>query len=636
MILSGRVSEILKKHYPDSPETKGLKLGQNASRISFLIGDPLLWLRVAYGETAVDRFAPLNVIAHLKLGSLSESKVKEITERRLEVLDAAIGGLVQRHGQDLSKIDGRIEAGERRNTIFATALDEGRVIRSCPINESRAETDSSGCSPRRRGVVADMYPGEQCEGYVVTLEGGGKREVYRFDNAAIKAGCTFLSLGDIVTFSVSGQRIATASLQVAEYFPGGLEEDFVKCFLQDLIASTPTYESCDTEPENLVGQVLEASSLWKSLLSEERLYHLFYKEVLSVSLTCGVMCESSSREQADEFLSLFKGCSFIRHLPKILQQDPRQTYNQETDEFKSFQQDVRTASHLLKACLPCERAYTLAEALKCFVELLSKPELGMEEETKSLALCVLTENSNGNTDHLGPKQNEESSAAVNITACEEEPLPQDPLFWLRQLHESRMIEHFLRTQPLNGRQLKTTEEIVEKRHQALRACKCDLGEICRQDWSAQVKQYEGQVFLTEAQLQSSPETDEEESCGPTQHGVVTDLYPATKGRLWEGYIICPAQNAQAEDHVFYFNNTTAVDKKSVYDLGVHIGDVVAFKPGKANASQIANATLQMIKYFPGVLNEVTLLPFLSQIKRAANNVETLQIVLQYQQSGNIY
>ena len=235
MTLSGKVSEILKKHYP---ETKGLKLGKNASRISFLIGDPLLWLREAYGETAVDRFAPLNVIAHLKLGtSLSESKVKEITERRLEVLDAAIGDLVQRHGQDFSKIDGKIEAGELRKTIFATTLD-GRVIRSRTINESQAKTDSSGCSPRRRGVVVDMYPGEQCEGYVVTVDGEGdyKRDVYRFDNAAIEAGCTLLSLGDIVTFCVNGQRIVNASLQVAEYFPGGLKEDTVKRFLQDILA----------------------------------------------------------------------------------------------------------------------------------------------------------------------------------------------------------------------------------------------------------------------------------------------------------------------------------------------------------------------------------------------------------------
>ena len=634
MTLNGRVSELLKKHYPNSPETKGLKLGPNASRISLLIGDPLLWLRIAWGETAVDRFAPLNVIAHLKLGtSLSESKVKEIIERRLKLLDAAIGDLVQRHGQDLSKIDGRIEAGERRKTIFSTTLDEGRVIRSRTVNESRAETDSS-CSPRCRGVVVDMYPGEQCEGYVVTLEGEDdhKREVYRFDNTAIKAGCTFLSLGDIVTFCVSSQRIVDASLQVAEYFPGGLKEDFVKYFLQELIASTPTsdpVESCDTEPENLatVGRVLEASALWKSLLGEERLYQQFYKEILSISLTCGVTCDSSSQEQVDDFLGMFKDCSFIRHLPKMLQQDPRQGYDQETDKFKSFRQDVEIAFHLLRACLKCDKAYTLAEALKCFAELLAKPELSMEEEIKPLALSVLTENANGNTNHL---QNEESSAAVNITACEEQPLPEDPLFWLRLLHESKMMEHsILQTQPLNRHQLNPTEEIVEKRRQALRACKCDPGEISRQDLSAQVKRYEGQVFLTEAQLQGSPETDKEESCGPTRQGVVTDLYLPTEGRLWEGYITCPAQNAQTEDRVFHFDNTTMVNKKSAYDLGVHIGDVVAFKPSKVNGSEIANSTLQVIEYFPGVLNAITIRPYLSEIKRAASNVETLQIVLKY-------
>ena len=629
MVLLRKVSEILKKYYPDSSETKSqLKLRQNAKRVGDLIDDPLLWLRVAYGETAVDRFAPLKDITNVKLGSLPENKVKEITERRLEVLDAAVANLVQQ-SQDLSKFAGNIGAGERRKKIFGAAVDEGRLVtRSRTFNESRAETDSSGCSPRRRGVVVDMYPGEQCEGYVVTVDGEGayKWEVYKFEVPAIKTGRMFLSLGGIVTFCVNDQNIVNSSLQMAEYFPNGLDEHFVKRFLKELIASTPTsdpVESCDTEPENLVGQVLEASALWKGLLSEEQLYQQLYKEVLSICLTCGVTrsatYSSSYSPQQVEFLSMFKGCSFIRHLPKMLQQDPRQGCDQETDELKSFQQDVQTTSHLLKACLPCERAYTLAEALKCFVELLSKPELSMEEEMKHLAFSVLNEHTSL---HL-PKQNEESSAAVNITACEEQRLLEDPLFWLRLLHESRMVEHFLLTQPLNRYQLKTTEEIVEKRHQALRACKCDLGEICREDWPAHVKQYEGQVFLTDTQSQSSPEADEEESCGPTQQGVVTDLYPATEGRLWEGYIVCPARNTWAEDRVFHFDNTTTVFQKSACDLGVHIGDVVAFRPGKANIS------LRVIEYFPGIFNEVTVLPYLTRIKRAANNVEALQIVLQY-------
>ena len=308
----------------------------------------------------------------------------------------------------------------------------------------------------------------------------------------------------------------------------------------------------------------------------------------------------------------------------MLQQDPRQGCDQETDEFKSFQQDVQTTSHLLRACLPCEKSYTLAEALKCFAELLSKPELSTEEEMKHLALSVLTEHASDITSHL-PKQNEESSAAVSITACEEQPSPQDPLFWLRLLHESNMIKCSLPIKLLGRNQLMLTEEIVEKRHQALKACECDLGETHRQDWSAQVKRCEGQVFQTEAHLQNSPETNEEESCGPTQHGVVTDLYPATEGRLWEGYIICPgsARKAQKEDRVFHFDSTTTVYQKSACDLGVHIGDVVAFKPSKAKSS------LQVIEYFPGIFNEVTVLPYLTPIKRAANNVETLQIVLQY-------
>ena len=642
MVLIRKVSEILKKYYPDSSETKSqLKLRQNAKRVGDLIDDPLLWLRVAYGEAAVDGFVSLKDVTDVKLGSLPENKVKEIKERRLEVLDAAIADLVQQ-SKDLSKFAGPdIGPGERRREIFATALDKGRVVRSRIISESHAETDSSGSgSPRRRGVVVEMYPGKQCEGYLVTVDGEGayKWEVHKFEVAAIKAGRMFLSLGSIVTFCVNGQNMVNSSLQVAEYFPGELDEHFVKSFLQDLIASMPTFdtvESCNTKLGNLVGQVLEASALWKGLLSEERLYQQFYKEVLSVCLMCGVTCTKSptdsssySPEQVD-IVSMFKDCSFIRHLPEMLQQDPRQGYDQETDEFKSFPQDVQTASHLLRACLPCEKPYTLAEALKCFTGLLSKPELRMQEEMKSLTFSVLNEHVSDTTSHL-PKQNEEPSAVVNVTACSnEQPLPDDPLFWLRLLHESGMIERSMSIKLLGRNQLTLTEEIVEKRHQALRACKCDLGEMSRQDLSEQVKQYKGQAFLTEAQLQNLPETDEEESYGPTRQGVVTDLYLATEGRLWEGYIVCPAQNAQTEDRVFHFDNTTTVDKKSAYDLGVHIGDVVAFKPSKVNGSEIANCTLQVIEYFPGVLNAITVRPYLSEIKRAASNVETLQIVLKY-------
>ena len=266
MVLLRKVSEILKKYYPDSSETKSqLKLRQNAKRVGDLIDDPLLWLRVAYGETPVDEFAPLKNITNVKLGSLPENKVKEITEKRLEILDAAVANLVQQ-SQDLSKFAGNIGVGERRKKIFGTAVDEGRVTRSRTFNESRAETDSSGCSLQRRGVVVDMYPGEQCEGYVVTVDGEGayKWEVYKFELPAIKTGRMFLSLGGIVTFCVKGQNIVNSSLQMAEYFPNGLDEHFVKCFLQDLIASMPTFdlvESCDTKLENIVGQVLEASAL---------------------------------------------------------------------------------------------------------------------------------------------------------------------------------------------------------------------------------------------------------------------------------------------------------------------------------------------------------------------------------------
>jgi len=152
--------------------------------------------------------------------------------------------------------------------------------------------------------------------------------------------------------------------------------------------------------------------------------------------------------------------------------------------------------------------------------------------------------------------------------------------------------------------------------------------------SALVIQYENQVFLREVPLvlQTSPEVDEEESCGPALQGVVSDLYP-TEGDHWKGYIVCPApaQSTDTENEfnqVFQFDSTTTGNPKSC-NLPVHIGDTVAFRPSKANAFHVANATLQVVEYFPGVLNEATVLPYLNLIKRDPDNIKTLHEILQY-------
>lgn len=96
MTLIDKVSALLKEYYPDSPETKSiLKLKNNAKRITDLIEDPSLWMRVAYVESAVDGFAPLNAIIRLKSGNL------QIIERRLEVLRAGIADLFKQ-GRDIA------------------------------------------------------------------------------------------------------------------------------------------------------------------------------------------------------------------------------------------------------------------------------------------------------------------------------------------------------------------------------------------------------------------------------------------------------------------------------------------------------------------------------------------------------
>ena len=657
MTLIGKVSALLKKYYPDSPETKSLKLRQNAKRITDLLEDPLLWMRVAYEETAVDRFAPLNAIMHLKLGSLPENKVKEITARRLEVLDAAVADLVKQ-GRDLSYITGKnIGTSERRKTIFESALSarEGRVICSRAISgfpDQQAETDG-GNDSQCRGVVVDMYPsGESWEGYLVDWEGVHRGEVYKFGIAAIKTGCTVLSIGDVVTFRASSQRVVNSSLCIVEYFPEGLNEEFVRHFLKELVADTPTSDPvetmCNADPEGFISRVLEALPLWKGLLNEERLYRQLYKEILFAYLKWCTATDSThmigvSSPKQMEFLSTLGACSFIRHLPEMLQLDPRQSCDQETDVFQSFQQDLKTTSHLLRACLPFKESYTLAEALKCLTKLLSKPGFGIEEDLKCLSYSVLNEctkavqQSASDTTNCLVKQKQASAITTTQTTTTEQLFLYDPLFWLQLLHSasnSRAIDGSICAQLLSRSQLARTEEIVKRRLQALNACECNPAEMRFRELSALVIQYENQVFLREVPLvlQTSPEVDEEESCGPALQGVVSDLYP-TEGDHWKGYIVCPApaQSTDTENEfnqVFQFDSITTSNPKSC-NLPVHIGDTVAFRPSKANAFQVANATLQVFEYFPGVLNEANVLPYLNLIKRAPDSIKTLHKILQY-------
>lgn len=633
MTLIDKVSALLKEYYPDSPETKSiLKLKNNAKRITDLIEDPSLWMRVAYVESAVDGFAPLNANIRLKSGNL------QIIERRLEVLRAGIADLFKQ-GRDLSFL--KIGPSERRKTIFATTLSESRVIRSLTftgIPDQQTETDGVNES-QCRGAVVDIYPsGEGWEGYIVAHRG----DVYKFEIAAIKTGCTVLSIGDVVTFRTSSQRVVNSSICIVEYFREGLDEDFVRRFLKELIASTPTSDPVETtysaDPEGLASRVLEALPLWKGILNEERLYQQLYKEILLAYLMWHTVTDSTRTTDANSskqmgFLRILGSCSFIRHLPAMLKLDPRQNCDQETDEFQSFQRDARTTTHLLRACLPlCKEPYTLAEALKCLTELLSKPGYGIEEDLKCLCYSVLNEytkvvqQSASETTNCLVEQKQVSVTSQPTTT--EQLFPQDPLFWLRLFHSSRAVDGYMPAQLLNRNQLAETEEIVTRRLRALAMCNCELwAEMEFSDLSACVMQYENRVFLREVPLQNSTELEEEESCGPTQQGVVSDLY--LEGNDRKGYIVCPAQSTDAENEfnqIFQF--TTTGNPKSC-NLPVHIGDVVAFRPSKANAFQVANATLRVVKYFPGVLNEATVLPYLNQIKRAPNSIKTLHEILQY-------
>jgi len=591
-----------------------------------------------YEETAINRFAPLDFIARLKFDSFQESKVKELIERRLKVLDAAISDLVQQGG-DLFKLAGEsVGAGKRAKTIFATAESEGRIIRSCTINgipdKCQAQTDGDSSS-QRRGVVVDMYPsGKQCELYVVSKcceSAGGHScmEVHKFEVAAIKAaGRTVLSIGDVITFRANDHRVVNSSLCVAEYFPGVLNEELVRLFLKELVASISTSDLRDAKPESLVSRVLEASGLWKGLLNERRLYQQLYKEVLSICLACIPDCGNSPKHM--EFLNMFRDCSLIRHLPKILQQDCRQNYNQGSSEFQSFRQEVQTTSHLLRytvSCLPCEKSYTLAEVLKCLIELLSKPELSLEEEIKFLAYSVLDNCTTAVSSAANCLAIHKQANAVNATTATEQLLPQDPLFWLQLLYGSKAIEKSLPVQLLRGSQLKRAENIVEKRKQALEICKWTEDKY-NQDVSALVK---NQFFLREVHLQNSLDIDEEESCGPTQQGVVSDLYPTCGGNHWEGYVVSSVQSVQAEKesaHMFRFDSNTTANSNHACNLPIHIGDVVTFRPRKA-AFQVANATLQVVEYFPGALNETTALGHLDRIKQASDNIEKLHEIVQY-------
>ena len=598
--LTKRVSDLLKQHYPSScAEIKGFKLRKHAKSIAELVEDPLLWLRLTCDESAIKKLDQLQKL-------LLRDK-EEVVEKRLEVLQEY--SLACGEPPDLASLTDRNGEHSYRRKLFATALEKNVVIQRVTIKGN--EDVAAFSQPLLEGIVVDMYAES---GYVCLPPPSNSKlaQVYRFDSTAlVHPGCMNLPLyiGDTVRFKVPprcSDQIEN-SLSVVRYFrPDALSEEFILKYLDQL---APPLKP----PVTLLTETLQSPALWNVVLNEPSVYRKFYQKIL-------VACNSGSDySEKHIFRNTLIGCSFLQEIASLLQQDKRQNHPEETPEFQAYVDDVHTVVTLLKTivrCLPNE-AYKIAAPLKHFIEL---PELLVEQEIKPLTFALVDVyltpvTSSPECPQQPPSPNEKHPTAQSA---------QDPLLWVRQIHDNSLIEKAALLQALCKIRLADHEEVVIRRRKVLGCSEKDSTRPPNGDQQP-ARDHRNNV-LHSVSVQGAENEGVDEPWGPTQQGVIVDIYPQEGS--WEGYIVSlPHKDGTRQPRIYRFDSTIKA-KASDDMVPLHIGDAVTFKVSHKNKVQIANGTLKVVQYFPGVLPEEFTSRFMNRINQCgADAVQVLQKIL---------
>ena len=584
--LKKEISQLLKKYYPpQSPDLKALRLNRHAKGIAEVTQDPLLWVRLIYGNEVLKQFALAQTIEKRLL-----KDTQDAVEKRMSVLETFC--LNSQGKPDLASL------GSAYSKLFEYALhhEDSLVVRSgIDVDGSCGECSNKQIDGEHvlQGVVVDIYltPSKQWVGYVCLHNRHATRlaDVFKFDSKALaKPWYTrhSIHIGDTVEFSVDSahesNEIQNSTMRVVEYPPGiSLDETFIQDYLSQI--KQVSAES------SLPALLLQSPAPWKSFLNEKVIYSKYYKEILAVCFSF-LQTDAAELPIPPELMSIVGGSAFIVEVPNLLKQDRRQNHDKASREYKSYQRDVHAAVHLLVTFIKFSpsKAYIITDPLKCLVRLSQGKFL---DGIQSIALALIDT-------CLIPDSPAPELLPVQPGVAIEGNAAQDPLLWVRLLYNGSIEKSSYFTAVSNS----IIRTMVAKRQEVLKKYSLE---------NLNIDDLENQTVLTQVEqlktaclqkIDLKHETEIDANSNPALQGVVSDIYPAPASKF-EGYVACPGDQriAQNDCNVYKFDSSTPIlmpNKGCI--LPLHIGDMIAFKPASENK---VDTILEVVEYYPPALSE---------------------------------
>ncbi len=634
--LTRRVSELLKKYYSStSPdELKSFKLRKHSKSIAEFIEDPLLWVRLCYPtgqdeRSVVKSFAPLKQIdKHLFRDStdIVTRRLKELEDRVLKI-ELNRPNLTESVSYErfFTKI---LEAQAVQQGISLPVPVDCPVSTQCGTSLIPAGTKLTGLGPkctepqRVQGVVVDLFA-ESGVGYVCSGSGHGFVEAYEFNYATVVSPGESsvdqlpLHIGDVVSFHDSASNNRVSSLSVTQYLPGVLQEAFIERYLTK------------RKPEHPVS----SSPAWIAMLNEARFYRKpkFFHQVLVIAESAIQSCLGDSNSTCAQnecvvrnTMTTLSRSSFLKDMVFQIEQDSRRKNPSDSPEFQEYAEDVHAAVRLLAALVQQfpEKAFQLAASAKHAAEL---PEPLVGQEVKHLASTLIkafdsSAKSTSTNIELPTTPNDATGVIVPTTGV------YDPLFWLRKLpYITNPLPEKL--QPFSQVQIDEHEKIASFRKEAL--SKHTLVSESEKDLTGPEQFCPLPPTSVSVEGTSEGSIQGDESWGPTRQGVITDIYPCTHPESasgWEGYILSPSttDNLSGLESYAFTAGIIAKAHCSNATIPLHIGDLVSFKVSNQDWKVVANCTLKVEQYFPGVLSEDDAREYLISLNLQGADVNVLQ------------
>ena len=549
-----------------------------------VLGDPLLWLRLAQPDKEVSSLFDREDISNLKLDVAGDCFKKRLYYCDKSLQKAA--GDKESQALYLKKLSEtrHITTGrDLRNALFPDSLPLEVLpavnLNVSPQNDALVSPESVS-SPQ--GLVTDLYvcPGDNgWEGYIMSFDSA----VYRFTTES--CNCVFpICLGSYVEFCPHANTVAEHSLRMVRYIPGALPANYAEDYLQQL-------EGLLKSSDSLIQRILQLPGPFAALVNDARFYKKHVSSILAILY-------SSSKDESDFFstiLYIFFTSQFIQELPQMLE-EKHVPYH--------YCRDVQYFLCLAATCVRYfpKSAYLLTPVIQGCARLASSFETELADECSNICQAVVHACS------VVRKEDVSASSESTIQETAEESTPQqlllDPLLWVSCCFGKR-VAHSLRKLLLHT-PLSENEEVVvaRRRFENTIPTKHSLGHLPEQ--------------LQIVKKVSSPGCLDSKVAIKT--GIVIDLY-----KNGVGYIaIAPSQGyPRKEAQIFRIDESTSVRVTSaVSELWVHIGDVVKFQV-RQDCSGVVQIIVRVTQYCSQALDEEFARQTLLSPNNECRNVEEL-------------